>query len=69
MSPSLEKDAREAFDILDVDRKNLLSFKDAHVALRALGWDSSKDEVKQVINELEKSEKDPLSRQRVIDGR
>jgi hypothetical protein len=68
LSAGLEKDARVAFDMLDVDRKNLLTFRDIQVALRAMGWDSPKDEGKLIVQELEKSEKDPLSKQRLIDG-
>jgi len=68
LSSSLERDAREAFDILDVDRRNLLTYRDVQVALRALGWESSKEEGKLIVNELQKSEKDPLGHQRVVDG-
>ena len=48
------KELKEAFDALDVESSGFIDIKDMKVALRALGFEPKKDEVKTILNHLDK---------------
>ena len=61
-------DARKAFDVLDIDNKGMIDLRDVRVALRSLGWESTKDEPRQIIYEIENHEGTPREKCRIQDG-
>jgi Ca2+-binding EF-hand superfamily protein len=47
-----KKDIKEAFDLFDADGSGVIDVKELKVALRALGFEPKKDEIKRLIGEL-----------------
>jgi|LauGreDrversion4_2_1035121.scaffolds.fasta_scaffold282989_3 Ca2+-binding EF-hand superfamily protein len=68
LNQELLKDARAAFNILDHESAGSIDLRDLRVALRALGWDSSKEEGRRIIHDIELKESDGVLKQRIIDG-
>ncbi|KAM3130323.1 hypothetical protein pb186bvf_017540 [Paramecium bursaria] len=58
LSDKQKKDIREAFDLFDVDGSGTIEVKELKVALRALGFEPSKDEIKELIQNLNNDQKD-----------
>ncbi len=44
-------DLKEAFDLFDYDKTELIDVKELKVAFRALGFEPNKDELKRIIQE------------------
>lgn len=51
-----KKDIKEAFDLFDADGSGVIDIKELKVALRALGFEPRKDEIKKLISDLNNSE-------------
>ena len=47
----------EAFDLFDTDGSGYIELKDLKVALRALGFEPAKQEIKRLISDLNNSQK------------
>ena len=45
-------EVKEAFDLFDTDGSGVIEAKELKVALRALGYEPQKDEIKRLINEV-----------------
>jgi len=48
-------EVKEAFDLFDTDGSGVIEAKELKVALRALGFEPQKDEIKRLINEVDRS--------------
>nr|CEL69412.1 TPA: Calmodulin long form, related [Neospora caninum Liverpool] len=53
------KDIKEAFDLFDTDGTGSIDAKELKVALRALGFEPTKEEMKKLLNEIEKKRRGP----------
>jgi Ca2+-binding EF-hand superfamily protein len=53
-----KKDIKEAFDLFDADGSGVIDIKELKVALRALGFEPKKDEIKRLISEINSEQKD-----------
>ena len=49
---------KEAFSLFDVDGSGTIEIKELKVALRALGFEPKKDEIKQLVSDLSSEKKD-----------
>ncbi|KAK2507973.1 hypothetical protein MC885_003375 [Smutsia gigantea] len=49
-----KQEVREAFDLFDVDGSGTIDVKELKVALRALGFEPRKEEMKKMISEVDK---------------
>lgn len=49
-----KNDIREAFDLFDNDNSGKIDSKDLKVAMRALGFEPKKEEIKKMISEVDK---------------
>ena len=47
-----KKDIKEAFDLFDVDGSGTIDIKELNVALRALGFEPKKDDIKRLVSDL-----------------
>ena len=52
LSEKQKKDIKEAFDLFDADGSGVIDIKELKVALRALGFEPKKDEIKRLISDL-----------------
>ena len=68
LNQTLLKDARKAFDILDHERSGSIDMRDLRVALRALGWESGKEEGRRIIHDIELQNRGPSLKQRIVEG-
>lgn len=50
-----KQEIKEAFDLFDTEGKNEISAKELKVALRALGFEPKKDEVKRILEDIDKN--------------
>ncbi|EGR31165.1 hypothetical protein IMG5_116360, partial [Ichthyophthirius multifiliis] len=63
-----KKDIKEAFDLFDVDGSGTIDIKELNVALRALGFEPKKEEIKNLVQNLNSGEqKDKDSNTNTID--
>lgn len=53
-----KKDIKQAFDLFDADGSGVIDIKELKVALRALGFEPKKDEIKKLISEINTEQKD-----------
>lgn len=58
LSEKQKKDIKEAFDLFDADGSGVIDIKELKVALRALGFEPKKDEIKRLISDLNTEQKD-----------
>lgn len=58
LSDKQKKDIKEAFDLFDADGSGVIDIKELKVALRALGFEPKKDEIKKLISDLNSEQKD-----------
>ena len=58
LSEKQKKDIKEAFDLFDADGSGVIDIKELKVALRALGFEPKKDEIKKLISDLNTEQKD-----------
>ena len=54
MSETQKKEIKEAFDLFDTSGSGTIEAKELKVALRALGFEPSKDELKNLIGNFDK---------------
>ena len=47
------QEIREAFDLFDTDQNGLIDYHELKVAMRALGFDVKKEEVKRIMQEVD----------------
>ncbi|XP_026189655.1 caltractin [Cyclospora cayetanensis] len=50
-------DIKEAFDLFDTEGTGTIDAKEIRVALRALGFEPSRDEIKRLVSEVERNKK------------
>lgn len=50
-----EKELKEAFTLFDTDRSGTIDARELKIAFKALGFQVEKDEVQQIINNIDKS--------------
>ena len=60
LSEEHKQEIKEAFDVLDVDKINAISFKDLNIILRALGFEVTKEELSKISVEYDKGDDDIL---------
>ena len=48
-----KQEIKEAFELFDSDRNDRIDFAELRVALKALGFDAKKDEVKEFMKEFD----------------
>ena len=58
LSEKQKKDIKEPFDLFDSDGSGVIDIKELKVALRALGFEPKKDEIKKLISEINSEQKD-----------
>eukprot|EP00828_Plagiopyla_frontata_P047752 TRINITY_DN8925_c0_g1_i2.p1 TRINITY_DN8925_c0_g1~~TRINITY_DN8925_c0_g1_i2.p1 ORF type:complete len:166 (-),score=53.16 TRINITY_DN8925_c0_g1_i2:149-646(-) len=51
-----QQNIKEAFDLFDVDGSGTIDIKELKVALRALGFEPKKDEIKKLLSDLNNTE-------------
>ena len=49
LTPQQKSEIKEAFDLFDVTNSGVINFQDLKVALRALGFDPQKTEIKRSL--------------------
>lgn len=54
---SQRADIKEAFDLFDAEGTGTIDAKEVRVALRALGFEPSRDELKRLVAEVERNKK------------
>ncbi|XP_004684041.1 PREDICTED: centrin-1 [Condylura cristata] len=52
-----KQEVREAFDLFDADGSGTIDVKELRVAMRALGFEPKKEEIKKIISEVDKEGK------------
>lgn len=50
-----KQEIREAFDLFDTDGSGTIDVKELKVALRALGFEPKKEEIKKMVQDLERN--------------
>ena len=58
LSEQQKAEVKEAFDLFDTEGSGVIETKELKVALRALGFEPQKDEIKRLINEVDRSDKE-----------
>mmetsp|Transcript_54491 Transcript_54491/g.111183 ORF Transcript_54491/g.111183 Transcript_54491/m.111183 type:complete len:179 (-) Transcript_54491:145-681(-) len=61
------KEIEEAFDILDTEGSGRIDQGDLHVALRALGFEPRKDEVKKLMSDNDKENSGTINKQQFVE--
>ncbi|XP_006881188.1 PREDICTED: centrin-4-like [Elephantulus edwardii] len=54
LNETQKQDIKEAFDLFDVDGSGTIDVKELKIAMRALGFEPKKDEIKKMIAEIDK---------------
>ena len=57
MTPEQLAEVNEAFDLFDTDGTGFIELKDLKVALRALGFEPAKSEIKKLVSDLSNNQK------------
>jgi len=55
LTPEQKQEIREAFDLFDTDGSGTIECKELKVAMRALGFEPKKEDLKKMIAEIDKS--------------
>ncbi|KAJ3411007.1 hypothetical protein HDV05_002915 [Chytridiales sp. JEL 0842] len=55
LTPTQKQEIREAFDLFDTDGSGTIDCKELKVAMRALGFEPKKEEIKKMVAEMDKS--------------
>ena len=55
MTDAQKDEVKEAFELLDANNTGSIEIKDLRVALRALGFEPAKEEIKRLISDLTNS--------------
>ena len=53
LSEEQRQEIREAFDLFDTDGSGSIDAKELKVAMKALGFEPTKDEIKRMINDVD----------------
>jgi len=53
LSEEQRQEIREAFDLFDTDQNGLIDYHELKVAMRALGFDVRKEEVRRILQEVD----------------
>uniref|UniRef100_T1J1R6 EF-hand domain-containing protein n=1 Tax=Strigamia maritima TaxID=126957 RepID=T1J1R6_STRMM len=61
LSDEQKQDIREAFDLFDSDGTGAIDVKELKVAMRALGFEPKKEEIKKMVQEVDKEGKGKIS--------
>lgn len=61
ITEDLKQEIREAFDLFDTAGSGTIDAKDLKVAMRALGFDPKKEEIKTMITDIERNESDTIN--------
>lgn len=56
MSEEQKRDIKEAFDLFDTENTGKIDTKELKVAIRALGFEPKKEEIKKMIAEIDKGD-------------
>ena len=67
LSEEHKQEIKEAFDVLDTEKINAISFKDLNIILRALGFEVTKEELEKISLEYTKGEDDLLKYEEFYD--
>lgn len=54
MNDEQKQEIREAFDLFDADGSGTIDVKELKVAMRALGFEPKKEEIKKMISDIDK---------------
>ena len=54
LSEEQKQEIREAFDLFDADGSGTIDVKELKVAMRALGFEPKKEEIKKLVSEYDK---------------
>mmetsp|Transcript_10234 Transcript_10234/g.38019 ORF Transcript_10234/g.38019 Transcript_10234/m.38019 type:complete len:167 (-) Transcript_10234:111-611(-) len=54
LTPEQKQEIREAFDLFDVEGKGKIDAKELKVAMRALGFEPKKEDIKRMISKIDK---------------
>ncbi|KAJ3220856.1 hypothetical protein HK099_003947 [Clydaea vesicula] len=54
LTPEQKQEIREAFDLFDTDGSGTIDIKELKVAMRALGFEPKKEEIKKMISDIDK---------------
>uniref|UniRef100_A0A8C7LGS0 Centrin 1 n=2 Tax=Oncorhynchus TaxID=8016 RepID=A0A8C7LGS0_ONCKI len=60
LTEELKQEIREAFELFDTDASGYIDVKELKVAMRALGFEPKKEEIKRMITEAEKDSKEEI---------
>ncbi|XP_030371734.1 caltractin-like [Scaptodrosophila lebanonensis] len=60
LSAAQKSDIKEAFKLLDTESTGLIEVKELKVAIRALGFEPKKDEIKSMMAEIDKKDSDQI---------
>jgi Ca2+-binding EF-hand superfamily protein len=60
LSTEQKQEIREAFDLFDLDGSGTIDVKELKVAMRALGFEPKREELKKMIADLDKGNSDRL---------
>jgi len=55
LTPEQKQEIREAFDLFDTDGSGTIECKELKVAMRALGFEPKKEDLKKMVSEIDKS--------------
>ncbi len=55
LSPDQKQEIRDAFDLFDSDGSGTIDVKELKVAMRALGFEPKKEEIKKLITDFDKN--------------
>ncbi|CAG9856651.1 unnamed protein product [Phyllotreta striolata] len=61
LSPQQKKDLKEAFDLFDLEGVGKINAKDLKVAIRALGFEPGKEEIRKMVTEIDKTGSEKIS--------
>ncbi|XP_038849287.1 centrin-1-like [Salvelinus namaycush] len=61
LTEELKQEIREAFELFDTDASGYIDVKELKVAMRALGFEPKKEEIKRMITEVDKDETGKIS--------
>jgi len=60
LSEDQKSDIREAFNLFDTEGNGSIDTKDLKVAMRALGFEPRKEDIKKMVQEVDKVKKSPF---------
>jgi centrin-3 len=61
LSDDQKNEVKEAFDLFDTDKSGTIDYHELRVAMRALGFDTKKQEIKKIQQEYDREETGGIS--------